>query len=54
MAEETNLKQGSIAIKNKLMRGATGVSNGKQRESDYFQFEHEETTTNLTTKVSNF
>ncbi len=36
MAEETNLKHGSIAIKSKLMRGATGVSNGKQRESDYF------------------
>lgn len=30
-----------------------GAIGGKIRESDYFQFDQEETTTNMTTKVSN-
>jgi hypothetical protein len=33
--------------------GGNALLGGKVRENDYFQFENEETTTNMTTKVSN-
>jgi hypothetical protein len=31
----------------------SATNGGKVRDSDYFQFEQDETTTNMTTKVSN-